>query len=124
MSSFERNKMIAQIAMLDKGVIPMPETSFFSTAGTIMVQIRNQLNTLSEDERRIAKRKFRKMHRKVTKEINMAVKKGHRSAKARAKDMNKFETIDGNRRPASRAHAQRNREVWSHMMRLAHEGKI
>ena len=120
MSSFDRNKMIAQMAMLDKGVIPLPNTFMSSSKETISL-IRVQLSTLSKEEQRKAKRKFRKLHRKAAKEL-MKEKQGLRSSRRRA-EMMKTINVTMNR-PTAKTHTLRNREVWSYMMRLAHEGKI
>ena len=113
-------RLIAQMAMLDKGVIPMP---IIDMHVKIMQVIRNQLSTLSAEDQRIAKRKFRKLHRKVANSL-LKPARGTRPANRRVKSMNTFQTIDGNRKLSPKSHLNRNMEVWSHMLREAIAGKI
>lgn len=122
MSNFERNRMIAQLEMLEKGVIPFP-TSYNHEESMLSV-VRKQLNTLTQEEQRLAKRKFRKLHRKVAKYI-LKNSKNIRSANSRVKSMSVCSTeVGGSCAPFTRTHKARNHEVWSYMVRLASEGKL
>lgn len=120
MSSFDRNRMLAQMAMLDRGVIPLPD-SYKITSKETMSSIRDQLSTLPKEAQRLAKRKFRKLHRKAAKEL-LKEKKGLRSAIRRVEMLKSINASSS--KPTAKTHTLRNREVWSYMMRLAHEGKI
>ena len=125
MSSYDRNRLIVQLALLEKGVIPFPEEERMSFRnGSLIAKIREQLNSLTEEERRVAKRKFRKLHRKVRNEIVRDKKNHPTRALKRVQLMNKKNIVDGGTKLSSKAHEARNREVWMHMMHLASQGKL
>ena len=115
-SLFERNRMIVQLKLLESGVVPVSSRFLESP----IKQVRAHLSTLSQEERRKATRKFRKLHRKTAKELMR--NSGH-SEKARARGMNEL-TLQKPSKPTPRCHNVRNREVWQHFMQLAATGKI
>jgi len=115
-SLLERNRMIVQLKLLESGVVPVNSSFLVSP----IKQVRAQLSTLSQEERRKATRKFRKLHRKTAKEL---MRNAGRSESARAQGMKEL-TSEKPFRPTPRCHNVRNREVWQHFMQLAATGKL
>ena len=125
MSSYDHNRLIVQLALLEVGVIPFPEKERMSLRnGSLIAEIREQLNSLTEEEQRVAKRKFRKLHRKVRSEIVRSKKSHPARVMQRVQMMNKKHIVDGVTKISAKAHEARNREVWMHMMHLASQGKL
>jgi hypothetical protein len=125
-STYERNRMIAQLKLLEAGVVPVDRGFLASIAkgpARPLKVVRDSLSSLSPEERRKSTRKFRKLHRKVAKEL---MKKANRVEKARARGMQEFLAASekGPSRPTPKCHDARNREVWQYFMHLAATGKI
>ena len=109
-SNFERDRMIATLEMLEAGAVPYPMVMTSAEHKRIIDGVRAHLTTLTEEERRVAKRKFRKMHRKITRS-----KKIKRSSDRFSVDrMNEMRADKyGNTRPTASAQDRRNIEVFS-----------
>jgi len=106
-SNFERDRMIATLEMLEAGAVPYPMVMTSAEHKRIIDGVRAHLATLTEEERRVAKRKFRKMHRKITR--NKKIK--HLSSIIRMNEMRTDRR--GNTRPTAGAQDRRNIEVFS-----------
>jgi hypothetical protein len=107
---FDRERMIATLDMLEAGAVPYPMVMTSTEHKRIIDGVRAHLTTLSEQERRVAKRKFRKMHRMITKEKA-------RNRKTRDHSIERMNEMRpdkrGNVRPTAGAQDRRNIEVFS-----------
>ena len=111
-SNFERDRMIATLDMLEAGAVPYPMVMTSMEHKRIIDGVRAHLATLSEVERRVAKRKFRKMHRKIAKE--KARRRKTRDLTIELERMNEMRPDKrGNVRPTASAQDKRNIEVFS-----------
>jgi hypothetical protein len=109
-SNFERNRMIATLDMLEAGAVPYPMVMTSMEHKRIIDGVRAHLATLSDVERRVAKRKFRKMHRKITK----GKPRGRKTRNLTIERMNEMLPDNrGNVRPTASAQDRRNIEVFS-----------
>jgi len=112
-SRLERNQMIAVLDQLESGIVPFPSAIGDMRGKSIIACVREHLSKMTEEEQRVAKRKFRKLHRKATTEL--------RKKKTR---MNEMQTsADGSRKPTLRAHEHRNIAVFNAFLRRAAEEK-
>ena len=115
-SNFERDRMIATLDMLEAGAVPYPMVMTSMEHKRIIDGVRAHLATLSEVERRVAKRKFRKMHRKISKEKA----RGRKTRDLTIERMNEMlPDKRGNVRPTASAQDRRNIEVFSSFLAKA-----
>jgi predicted phosphohydrolase len=115
-SRLEINLMIAVLDQLESGIVPFPSALGDMRGKSIIACVREHLSKMTEEEQRVAKRKFRKLHRKASAEL--------RKKKTRTTRMNEMHiSTDGSRKPTLRAHEHRNIAVFNKFLRRAAEEK-
>lgn len=120
--------MLVELALMDKGVSVVTRMSVNRSDGTLKMPadiVKESLNTLSEPDRRVTCRKFRKLVRRVKKSLHSMKSLSTREAKRRIEKMDETMTReDGSQRLTKKAIEARNLEVQLHFKRMQLEGKI
>jgi len=69
-STYERNRMVTHLKIIEAGIVPVDRDTIGAEGrASIMKIVRESLSSLSPEDRRKSTRKFRKLQRKVSKEL-------------------------------------------------------
>lgn len=124
----EREELLVELALMEKGVAVVTRMKVNISDGTIKRAadlVHEKLQTLSEQDRRATKRKFRKLVRRVKKSLRSSKHLNQRGVNWRIEKMDEFVTReDGSMRLTKTAIEARNLEVQLHFKRMQLEGKL
>lgn len=124
----DRDDLLLDLALMDKGVTVVTRMSVNRANGTVKRAadiVKEKLSTLSASDRRITRRKFRKLVRRAKKNLHNMRSLSSRETKRRIEKMDETMTLeDGSQRLTKKAIEARNLEVQLHFKRMQLEGKI
>ncbi len=123
-----REELLVELALMEKGVAVVTRIEVNLSDGTIKRAadlVRERLQTLSAQDRRATKRKFRKLVRRTKKSLRSSKHFSQCGVKWRIEKMDGFVTReDGSSRLTKAAIEARNLEVQLHFKRMQIEGKL
>ena len=123
----KRDELIIDLALLDRGVV-IPRRARWDSLRTekrIVDFVRENLATLPENDRRVSRRKFRKLVRRAEKSLKSMKGPAGKHSSWRIDKMNMFTNQPtGKRHLTKSAIEARNLEVWIHFSRMLSEGKL
>lgn len=124
----DREDLLVDLALMDKGVAVVTRMRVNRSDGTLKMPadiVKEKLSTLSDPDRRATRRKFRKLVRRVKKDLRSMKGTSSRGARWRIEKMDGFVTREnGTRHLTKKAIEARNLEVHLHFKRMQLEGKI